>query len=124
MSVSEFNEWQAFDLMSPIGGFRQDVNAGRIAQAIAIYSGYCTQAPPLTDCMLQYEIRGAEPDPEAAEKFQQIKAGFHAARIAAQKRAAERRRLEAEAAKRDRVLRLEAKRGNNRKARDQAGGRR
>jgi len=119
MSVAEFTEWMVFDSLSPIGGLRQDVNAGRIAQAIAIYSGHCTKAPELLDCMLQYDVREPELSPEQQAKAREITAAFMAARVAAQARARERKAKQAAEAKRLMAEQRGAKRGNHRKTRHQ-----
>lgn len=120
MSVDEFTEWQLLDAMSPIGGLRQDVNAGRIAQAIAIYSGHCTKAPELLDCMLQYDVREPELSPEQQARARDIDAAFMAARVAAQQRARERKAKQAAEAKRLMAEQKGMKRGNHRKTRHQA----
>lgn len=69
MSIDEFRQWQAFDSVDPIGGYRGDLQAALIAQQVAARPG-----SKLTDYLI------IDPNPQTDEQ----KAATESARKAAQ----------------------------------------
>ena len=74
MSMSELRAWQAFDRVDPIGGYRGDLQAAKIMQHIAIWSGYCKDVPSLR------ELLPINPNPLTVEQQQAADEADKAAR--------------------------------------------
>lgn len=78
MSIDELREWQAFDSVSPIGDYRQDLNFAALSQQIAAWSGHCKEVPSLKDLLIinpfpltreQQDIEQAEQDKARSEAY-------------------------------------------------------
>lgn len=74
MSMSELRAWQAFDRIDPIGGYRGDLQAAKIMQQIARWSGYCKDLPSLL------ELLPIDPNPLTPEQQQAAEAAQKAER--------------------------------------------